>query len=202
MQEPNKRRSKQMARPSIAFSSRAALAEIRDSLLETYASNNAMNQLILAHLDPRAWRAQPPGEKGGGRTIASIFAHLHNARLKWLKGSAPHLKRPPPLNPHRCTKKQAAAAHEKSAALCLRMLTDALSATPHRRVTKFFRDSWMPTWPAGGTMFAYMFAHEAHHRGQILMLAHQLGYRVLDKTPHIWQWEKFWKQAGLATLPR
>jgi hypothetical protein len=27
-------------------------------------------------------------------------------------------------------------------------------------------------------MFAYMFSHEAHHRGQILMLAHQLGYRV------------------------
>jgi len=23
-----------------------------------------------------------------------------------------------------------------------------------------------------------MFSHEAHHRGQILMLAHQLGYRI------------------------
>jgi len=55
---------------------------------------------------------------------------------------------------------------------------------------------------AGGTMFAYMFSHEAHHRGQILMLAHQVGYRVLDKTPGIWQWEKLWKQAGLITRPR
>ncbi len=73
----------------------AALAEIRDSLLETYASNDAMNQLILSHLDPRAWRAQTPGEKGSGRTIAAIFAHLHNCRLKWLKRSAPHLKCPP-----------------------------------------------------------------------------------------------------------
>ena len=51
-------------------------------------------------------------------------------------------------------------------------------------------------------MFAYMFAHEAHHRGQILLLAHQLGYRVLDKTPGIWQWEKLWKKAGLTTRPR
>jgi len=51
-------------------------------------------------------------------------------------------------------------------------------------------------------MFAYMFAHEAHHRGQILMLAHQLGYRVLYKTAGIWQWEKLWKQAGLTTRPR
>jgi uncharacterized damage-inducible protein DinB len=186
----------------MALRSHAALAEIRDTLLETYASNDAMNQLILSHLDPRAWRAQPPGQKRNGRTIAAIFAHLHNSRLKWLKNSAPHLKCPPPLDPHRCTMKQAAAAHRRSAAQCLRMLSDALSATPNRRVSKFSRDSWMPTWPAGGTMFAYMFSHEAHHRGQILMLAHQVGYRVLYKTPGIWQWEKLWKQAGLTTRPR
>ena len=106
-----------------------ALAEIRDSLLETYASNDAMNQIILSHLDPRAWRAQPPGEKGTGRTIASIFAHLHNSRLVWLRLSAPHLKRPAPLDPRRCTMKQAAAALKRSAAQCLRMLSDALSAS-------------------------------------------------------------------------
>ena len=185
-----------------ALQSHPALAEIRDSLLETFASNDAMNQLILANLDPRAWRAQPPGQKGQGRTIAAIFAHLHNVRVKWLRLSAPHLKRPQPLNPDRCTIKQAAAALKKSAAQCLRMLSDALSASPNRRVAKFSRDGWMPTWPAGGTMFAYMFSHEAHHRGQILLLSHQLGYRVLHKTAGIWQWEKLWKQAGLTTRPR
>jgi uncharacterized damage-inducible protein DinB len=186
----------------MALQSHAALAEIRDSLIETYASNDAMNQLILSDLDPRAWRAQPPGQKGSGRTIAAIFAHLHNVRCKWLRLTAPHLKRPPLLDPDRCTMKQAAAAHRRSAAQCVRMLSDALSAAPNRRVAKFSRDGWMPTWPAGGTMFAYMFSHEAHHRGQILMLAHQLGYRVLDKTPGIWQWEKMWKQAGLRPRPR
>ena len=182
--------------------SQATLAEIRDSLLETYAANDAMNQLILSELNPRAWRAQLPEAKSGGRTIAAIFAHVHNARLKWLRLSAPHLKRPAMLDPSRCTMKQAAAALKKSATQCSRMLSDALSAAPDRRVKKFFRDGWMPTWPAGGTMFAYMFAHEAHHRGQILMLAHQLGYRALDKTPGIWQWEKMWKEAGLKTRPR
>jgi len=143
----------------------AALAEIRDSLLETYASNDAMNQLLLAHLDPRAWRAQPPGQKGKGRTIAAIFAHLHNSRLTWLRNSAPHLKCPPPLDPHRCTMKQTAATHRRSAAQCL-----------------------------------HMFSHEAHHRGQILLLAHLLGYRIPE--PNIWPWDKLWKQAGLTTCPR
>ena len=185
-----------------SIQSQAALAEIRDTLLETYASNDAMNQLILSHLDARAWRAKPPGQKGHGRTIAAIFAHLHNCRVKWLKRCAPHLKRPPLLDPDRCTMKQVAAAHKKSAAQCLRMLSDALSATPNRLVAKFSRDGWAPTWPAGGTMFAYMFSHEAHHRGQILMLAHQLGYRAHKAMYGIWQWEKLWKQAGLTTRPR
>jgi uncharacterized damage-inducible protein DinB len=186
----------------MALQSHAALAEIRDSLLETYASNDAMNQLILSHLDARAWRAKPLDKKDEGRTIAAIFAHLHNVRLKWLRLSAPHLKRPEKLDPARCTMKQVAAAHKKSAEQCLRMLKDGLSAASNRRVKKFSRDGWMPTWPAGGTMFAYMFAHEAHHRGQILMMAHQLGYRALDKTAGIWQWEKMWKQVGLTTRPR
>src|SRR5260370_10367078 len=129
-----------------------------------------MNQLTLSHIDPRAWRAHPPGNKGSGRTIAAIFAPLHNTRLVWLKNSAPHLKCPAALDPDRCTMKQAAAAHKKSAKQCLRMLTQALSTHPKRRVTKFHRGSWPPPSPADPTMFAYMFSHEAHHRRQTLIL--------------------------------
>ena len=180
-----------------------ALTHLRDSLLETYAVNDAMNQLLLTHLDPRAWRAEPPGKKGNGRTIAAIFAHLHNCRLVWLKDSAPHLKCPAKLDPDRCTIKQAAAAHKTSGAQCLRMLTDALSDNPDRKVTKFSRGAWTRTWPAGATMFAYMFSHEAHHRGQIIMLAHQLGYRLPVPAAYgIWHWDKLWKAHGFATRPR
>ena len=183
-------------------SSQDALSEIRDVLVETYTINDAMNQLLLSHLDRGAWRAEPPGKKGSGRTIAAIFAHLHNCRRVWLKGSAPHLKCPPALDPHRCTKRQAAVAHKKSAEQCLRMLTDALSGSPKRRVTKFSRGSWTRTWPAGAAMFCYMFSHEAHHRGQICMLAHQLGYRLPVKAwAGIWWWDKLWKQVGLTTRP-
>jgi uncharacterized damage-inducible protein DinB len=180
------------------------LTEIRDVLLETYAVNDAMNQLLLTHLDPRAWRAQPPASTGrGGRPIAAIFAHLHKIRLNWLKNSAPHLKRPAPLDPHRCTIKQTSAALKLSAKQCLLMLTDALSDDPKRKVTQFTRDAWMPTWPAGPSMFLYMFTHEAHHRGQILLLAHQLGYRLPDKARGgIWWWDKLWKQYNSPRHPR
>lgn len=178
-------------------------ADLRTVLLETYAANDPMNQLMLANLNPQAWRASPPGKAGAGRTIAAIFAHLHNCRLVWLKNSAPHLKCPAALDPYKCTMKQVSAFHKRSAAQCLRMLTEALSDDPNRRVKKFSRGSWAPEWPAGATMFGYMFSHEAHHRGQVMMLAHQLGYRLLHPAPYsIWNWEKMWKHAGLTTRPR
>jgi uncharacterized damage-inducible protein DinB len=177
--------------------------EVVTVLLETYSVNDAMNQLLLAQLDPRAWRAEPLGPRGSGRTIAAIFAHLHNSRLVWIRYSAPHLKCPKALDPYGCTMRQAAAAHKKSAAQCLRMLTDALAGGAERRVTKFSRGSWARVWPAGGAMFAYMFSHEAHHRGQVLMLAHQLGYRVPPKVwGRIWQWDRLWREAGYETRPR
>lgn len=177
--------------------------ELRDVLLEIYAVNDAMNQVLLSQLDPKAWRAQLPGPKQtASRTIAAIFAHLHNSRLVWLRHSAPRLKCPASLDPNRCTIKQTAAAHKKSARQCLLMLTDALSVQPDRKVTKFSR-GWLRPWPAGGTMFAYMFSHEAHHRGQILMLAHQLGYRIpVEIAAGIWQWDKLWKENGFTTRPR
>jgi uncharacterized damage-inducible protein DinB len=46
-------------------------------------------------------------------------------------------------------------------------------------------------------MLCYMLAHEAHHRGQVCMLAHQLGFRLPNKvTAGIWNWEKLWKESG------
>jgi uncharacterized damage-inducible protein DinB len=177
----------------------ASHSNLRDSLLATYAINDAMNQLLLANLDPRAWRARLPGRSSReGRTIAAIFAHLHNNRLVWLKNSAPYLKCPPPLDPERCTMKQTAVAHRKSGARCLEMLRDALGDGTNRRVAKFSRGAWSPTWVAGGAMFCYMFSHEAHHRGQITMLAHQLGYRLpVDAWAGIWWWDKLWKRRGI-----
>ena len=106
-------------------------------LLETYAVNERMNQLILEHLDARAWRARPPGRNP--RIIAAIFSHMHNIRRKWLRLSAPHLKLPAQLDRTRCTPRQARTALRQSARLCAQMLREALG---HRqgRVTEFHRD--------------------------------------------------------------
>src|ERR1700753_2533322 len=98
----------------------AAAADPCGVLVESYAVNERMNQIILEHLDPAAWRAPLPGSKG--RTIAAIFAHVHNVRRKWVRLSAPHLQLPSPLDRARCTQKQAQAALLESAARCSEML--------------------------------------------------------------------------------
>jgi len=163
-------------------------------ILQAYALNERMNQLVLEHLDSRAWRAKRPGDKG--RTIADIFAHVHNIRRKWLRLSARHLKLPAPLDRSRCTPKQAQAALAESAGLCSQMLEEALS-TPQGLVTSFLRDGWARPWPPGVAMFAYMITHDAHHRGQVCMLAHQLGFLLTGRGAYgLWEWEKLAKECG------
>ena len=174
-------------------------SDLHDAMLETYVVNQRMNQLVLDHLDPRAWRAKTPGNRG--RTIAAIFAHVHNIRRKWLRLSAPHLKLPPPLDRARCTQEQAKASLTESAARCTEMLSEALSG-PASRIKEFRRDGWARPWPGGAAMFAYVISHEAHHRGQICMLAHQLGFALPIKAAYgMWSWEKLWKECGF-THPR
>jgi uncharacterized damage-inducible protein DinB len=171
-------------------------SEFRKVLLETYAVNDRMNQLILERLDPRTWRARPPVRNA--RTIAAIFAHIHHARRKWLRLSATHLRLPSELDHRRCTRRQVQVALAKSAQLCSKMLAEALD--PEGSVKYFHRDGWSRRWPTGAAMFAYMIMHDVHHRGQICMLAHQLGFPI--KNVHeIWMWEKLWKQCGF-TGPR
>lgn len=165
-----------------------------EALLATYAINERMNQIVLERLDPRAWRAKPPG--GNARTIAAIFAHMHNIRRKWLRLSAPHLKLPAELDRTRCTQYQVRVALAESAKRCSEMLAEALGR-PDGRIKQFVRDGWARPWPAGAGMFAYMITHDAHHRAQVCMLAHQLGFPI--KAGHeIWMWEKLWKQCGFS----
>ncbi len=173
--------------------------DLCQGLVESYAVNERMNQIVLEHLDPAAWRSQVPGSKG--RTIAAIVTHVHNMRRKWLRLSAPQLKLPAPLERASCTQTQARAALAESAARCSEMLADALSG-PQKRIETFLRDGWARPWPAGAAMAVYMISHDAHHRGQICMLAHQLGFPLPTKAgAGIWAWEKLWKECGF-THPR
>jgi uncharacterized damage-inducible protein DinB len=161
-----------------------------------FAANDRMNQILIEQLDPAAWRGKPPGQ---ARTIAAIFTHMHNVRTKWVRLTAPHLKVPRQLNRAHCTPKQAGAGLAESAAGCAEMLAEAFGDSGNG-VKKFHRDGWARPWPVGVEMLCYMVSHEAHHRGQVCMLAHQLGF-PLKNAYQIWNWEKLWKECGSPGSP-
>ena len=160
--------------------------------VRVFAANDRMNQMLIEHLDAAAWRAKPPAK---ARTIAAIFTHMHNVRTKWVRLTAPHLKVPRQLHRTQCTQNQARAGLAASAARCQEMLAEALASGS--RVKKFHRDGWARPWPAGPEMLCYMLAHEAHHRGQVLLLARQMGFPLPKEVSYgIWNWEKLWKECG------
>ena len=165
--------------------------------VQIFAASDRMNQVLIEHLDPAAWRAKPPGQ---ARSIAAIFTHMHNVRSKWVRLTAPHLKVPAQLNHARCTPQQARAGLAESAACCSEMLAEALGG--EGRIPKFHRDGWGKPWPVGVEMLCYMLSHEAHHRGQVCMLAHQLGFPLpIAVESGIWNWEKLWKECGSSVGP-
>ena len=122
--------------------------------VQIFAANDRMNQILIEHLDPAAWRAKPPGKV---RTIAAIFTHMHNVRCKWVRLTAPHLKVPRQLNRAHCTPQQARAGLAESAARCAEMLAEALGGGGGR-VEKFHRDGWAPAlagWSGNAVLHAY-----------------------------------------------
>ncbi len=169
-----------------------APTQLSRAAVRIFAANERMNQILIERLDPRAWQAKPPGKV---RSIAAIFTHMHNARSKWIRLTAPHLKVPRQLDRAHCTPRQARAGLAESADRCGEMLAEALGGGG--RVEKFRRDGWGQPWPVGMEMLCYMLCHEAHHRGQVCMLAHQLGFRLPSAVQsRIWNWEKLWKECG------
>ncbi|MFZ0314657.1 MAG: DinB family protein [Candidatus Korobacteraceae bacterium] len=167
------------------------------SAAQIFAVNDRLNQNLIEHLDPAVWRAKPPGNV---RNIAAIFTHVHNVRCKWVRLTAPHLKVPRQLNRTLCTPQQARAGLAASAARCTEMLAEALGG--EGRVAQFRRDGWGQPWPVGPEMLCYMLAHEAHHRGQVCMLAHQLGFPLPKQmTSGMWNWEKLGRECGATRGP-
>jgi uncharacterized damage-inducible protein DinB len=160
--------------------------------VRVFAANERMNQMLLQRLEPKAWKAKTPG---GARTIAAIFTHMHNVRTKWVRLTARGLGVPKQLDRSRCTIKQAQSGLAESAAHCEEMLAEALGDAG--RVKKFVRDGWARPWPVGVEMLCYMIAHEAHHRGQVLLLARLVGYPLPKEVGYgMWNWEKIWRERG------
>jgi len=150
---------------------------IADSLLTAYATNNRINVYLIQNVPEEAWHGKLDPKKG--RHIAAIAAHMHNVRLMWLKaiGKTPAL--PAKLDRADCTKEEVIRAFEESYQAVEAVLRAALESDGR---VKGFK-------PDAGGFLAYLLAHEAHHRGQICMLARQLGHPLPQSAMFgMWEW--------------
>jgi uncharacterized damage-inducible protein DinB len=150
---------------------------IPDALLRAWATNNRINAYLIENLPDEAWRAKPPN--GKGRDIASMFGHMHNVRIMWIKSADKSAKLPAKLEGDDYSKGATASALVES--------ERALEAVLRRAFATDGRISGFK--PDAASFLAYLFAHDAHHRGQICMLARQLGYPVSKSAGFgLWEW--------------
>jgi uncharacterized damage-inducible protein DinB len=158
--------------------SRPASLDLGAALLSALATSERINQYLLDALPDDAWRAETPGE---GRTIAAVFSHLHNTRLMWLKVAAKGAKIPAQLDRLKVTRDQARKALAGSHAAVAKLVEASLASTG--RIKNFPPDV--------AAFVAYLLSHDAHHRGQICMLARQVGHRLPNEVIFgMWEWNK------------
>ena len=152
------------------------ISNIPVALLNAFNTNNRINHYLIDNLPPAAWKEKPPD--GKGRTIAAIVAHMHNVRVMWLK-AAKAADIPPQVDRATVTPTQSMRALESSRH-ALSVIIDGALAGDGR--VKSFR-------PDVAGFLAYLIAHDAHHRGQITMLARQLGHPLPQKAMFgMWEW--------------
>ena len=145
------------------------------ALLEAFATNNRINQYLIENLPPDAWTAKPPD--GKGRTIAAIVAHMHNVRVMWLK-AAKAQDIPDQLNRATVTSAQA-----------IRGLESSHEALTHLAGRALQTDGRTKDFDQGCRIPCLSHRDDAHHRGQIAMLARQLGHPLPQKVVFgMWEW--------------
>jgi uncharacterized damage-inducible protein DinB len=148
-----------------------------EAVLTAFDTNDRINQYMIENLPSEAWRAEPPGSKG--RTIAAIVAHIHNVRVMWLKAAAKGSKIPEQLDRTKIAPAQAGKGLEESRVALSAVLRSALESDGR---VKGFR-------PDVAGFLGYLVAHDAHHRGQICMLARQVGHPLPQKAMFgMWEW--------------
>jgi uncharacterized damage-inducible protein DinB len=148
-----------------------------DAVLAAYATNNRINEYLIRNLPADVWRVNPSG--GKGRDIASIVAHMHNVRLMWLKAATGGTTLPAKLEGSDFGPDQAIDALASSHQAMHELLTSSLKSDGRIKGFK----------PDAASFLGYLIAHDAHHRGQVSLLARQLGHPLPQSAMYgMWEW--------------
>ena len=154
---------------------------LAEQVIETWKINHRANEMLIDHISPDGMRSTLSTR--GGRDVARQFAHLHNVRLSWLEVCAKDLaKGVTKFDTKDSPSKDALKKHLVSSTNAIAVLLERGVAA--NGVVKNFKPGVVP-------MLGYLIAHEAHHRGSILLTLKQTGHKVsTDVQFGIWDWAK------------
>ena len=162
---------------------------LRDTILDAWKTNNRVTVFLVEHLPAELWEAKLPGAPR--RTIRMLAGHIHNARCMWIKtlGQEHGSAVPRSVDRYKVKPKDLVAALERSGAGILGLLKFGIDRGG--RIPASSSYVWRNLPLDVGHVLTYFVAHEGHHRGQIVMLGRQLGYRLpAEVTNGLWLWSK------------
>ena len=162
---------------------------LRASILNAWSTSDRLTGFLVERLPVALWSAAVPGSPR--RTIRMLAGHMHNARCMWIKTlGAPHgIAVPPAVDRRRVSRAQLVRALRRSGRGIASLLT--LGLDHDGRIPPTAAYAWRNLPLDVGHVLAYFVAHEGHHRGQIVLVARQLGHRLPAGVANgLWQWTK------------
>jgi uncharacterized damage-inducible protein DinB len=152
--------------------------EVERELVEQFIHSGRVSEYLVSVLPDALWREPPP--HGRGRSIAAIVAHMQSIRRTFARmgGARPG---PPSLDRLKSTRVDAQRALRQSTDDLARLFEAAIA---ERRA----RVKGMPRRVVD--MLMYIVQHDAHHRGQIFVLAKDLGHEFsAQDVTRVWGWK-------------
>jgi uncharacterized damage-inducible protein DinB len=159
------------------------------SILNAWSTNDRVTIFLVERLPAELWDGAIPGSPR--RTVRMVAAHIHNARCTWIKTlGQPHgIAVPPLVDRHRVTSDLLVRALKRSGRGIASLLTLGLERDGEIPATAAY--SWRNLPLDVGHVLTYFVAHEGYHRGQIVLVARQLGHRLPPEVRNgLWQWTK------------
>ncbi len=167
-----------------------------DAVLNAWRINARVTSLLVRHLPLAVWDLALP--RSPRRTVRSVAAHLHNCRRLWVQSLGPGgvIDIPARVDPRSVSRGTLLTALRASE-LAVSRLLQAGQANDGRMpgAASTFAYGAMPRDVILFT--GYALSHEAHHRGQLLVMARELGHRLPKAAvAGLWQWSSRLRETG------